>query len=170
MTRVLAVLIMTVALVGCKKADITPLEESPVRGVELEADASTSTRASGNSLNGNWERVAIQWLYNGPDGKVVGPKKFQCDLPYTEKWVFDGRYLSTFHDNNGPWKLSREGIMEPGNQADVFFMTNEGLPIAQGFMDSKFVVLENDGVNLKIKMIRDIPNKSRAKIWFKRIN
>ena len=175
MIRVLAVLIMTVALVGCKKEDVAPVTENSARGFELKADADFDRVAvypNKASLIGTWDRTGIQWVagtHGGPDF-LQGVYKGADNLPYKERWTFTESTftISMFNVVSESWNVFRTGNWTPGNTNNVFYVTNRA-PDTE-FLQSKFIIVSNTGIELKVRMKTQRPNKLRARTWLKKVN
>jgi len=168
-------LIMTVALVGCKKTDTAPLEENYTRGFEVKRDLDFENEenyVTKQTLTGVWERVAIQWVAGtwGASNFLVGPYKKAEALPNIQRWHFDGTSFKVSRMNpiTGEFSFCRSGTMVPTNQPNTFKLVDR-IPDNQ-FTQCKFRVVQNDGIKMKVKtIIKDHNNNLRARVWLTKL-
>lgn len=175
MIRVLAVLIMTVALVGCKKSETTPNEVSFERGFELHADAdfdAPEVTPTKSSIQGTWERTGIQWVagIQGAPNFLVGPYKIAEQLPYVERWTFEGTSFKVAMYNEAAlsYVVFRTGVILPSNNGNVFYVGTR-VPDTQ-FLQSKFVKVSVNPDELKMRVKTQQSNNLRARTWLKKVN
>ena len=167
----IGVLITTiVALNSCQKEDIKQVDntsniERSLDQLTQDEDFLNNNYSTKASLQGEWERVAIRWVSDWG----VGVKKYNEDLPYTERWSFDDVDFSVFKMDTvtTDWNVFRTGTITPGNNSNVFFVENR-IPDTD-FLNSKFVVVSNNGIELKVRMKTKNSNNLRARIWFKKV-